>query len=89
LRNQLTEKILGGSGSWRPKVEPVREVIAHVVTGEGKHGERIAANFADISKRGSGHFRSHGRSLVHAERPVERLKDKRDDRVSTAAENER
>ena len=55
------------------EVEPVVEVVAHVVAAERQHGERVAADLAELAERGGRHFRAHRGGRVHAECPVERL----------------
>ena len=55
-------------------LEPVTEVLAHVVAAEWQHRHRIAADLADLAEGGGGGFRSHRRAEVHAMTPVEGLK---------------
>ena len=50
---------LAAVGALRER-KPVREIIAHVVTAEGQHGERIAAQHAGLAERGGGGFRTAG-----------------------------
>ena len=88
-RNQLTLKIRGGFLSAAAEVEPVAEVVAHVVAAERQHGERVAADLAELAERGGGHFRAHRGGRVDAERPVERLRHERHGRAAAAAEDER
>ena len=54
-------------------LDPVAEVVAHVVAAEGQHGHGIAAQLADGAGGRGGHFGAHGRANVHAARPVECL----------------
>ena len=69
-RNQFTLKIRGlCSARVRPKFEPVVEIIAHVVTAERQHRERVAADLAHLAERGGRHFRAHRGGRVHAELP--------------------
>src|SRR3954454_24357331 len=75
-------------GKARAKVEPVAEIIAHVIAAERKHRERIAADLTDISKCGGRHLRTHRRSHVNAKSPIERLLDQRNDAVSTTSKYE-
>src|SRR5262249_49517845 len=70
------------------EVEPVREIIAHVIAAEGKHREWIAAYLADIAEGGGGHFGAHCRGHVNAECPVEGLLDQRHNAIAASAENE-
>src|SRR4051794_31423168 len=51
-------------------LEPVAEVVAHVVSAERQHRHRIAAYFADGSGSSGRHFRTHGRACVHSSAPV-------------------
>ena len=59
LRNQFTRKICGGSASRFCIVEPVAEVVAHVVAAEGQHRHRVAAHHADLAGGGGGGLRAH------------------------------
>ena len=58
-------------------LDPMAEIIAHVITAERQHRHGIAANFADGAGGGGRHFRAHGRADVHAGTPVESLEDER------------
>ncbi len=71
------------------EVEPVAEVVAHVVAAEGQHGERVAADLAELAEGGGGHFGAHRGGRVDAERPVEGLRHQRHGRAAAAAEDER
>ena len=53
------------------EIEPVAEVVAHVVAAERQHRERVAADLAELAERGGGHFRAHRGGEVYAERPIE------------------
>ena len=46
--------------------EPVREIVADVITAEREHRERIAPHFADRAGGSRRGFRAHGRRLVDA-----------------------
>ena len=78
LRNQLTWKTRGVAESVALHLEPVTEVVAHVVAAEGQHGHGIAADLADSAGCGRGGFRAHGGADVDAGCPVEGLVDERD-----------
>src|SRR5207302_1403802 len=71
------------------EIEPVAEVIAHVIAAEWQHRKRIAADLADVAECGCRHFRPHCRRHIDAERPIERLLDQRNDAVAAAAEDKR
>ena len=88
-RNQLTWKIFGGCFSARPIVQPVAEVVAHVVAAEGQHGHRIAAHDADRAALRRGRLRRHRRADEDAVLPVERLEDERRRARAAAAEDDR
>ena len=50
IRNQLTEKIFGRLGDVAAHVDPVAEVVAHVVAAEGQHGDGVAAQHAHLAR---------------------------------------
>ena len=54
-------------------LDPVAEIVAHVIAAEGQHRHGIAANFADGARGGRRHFRAHGGADVNAGAPVESL----------------
>ena len=70
-------------------VQPVLEVVAHVVAAEGQHGHRVAADFAELAELGGGPLRGHRGPDEHAVLPVERLVDQRGQVGPAAAENDR
>ena len=70
-------------------LDPVPEVIAHVIAAERSHRHRIAADgphTTDGCRRG---LRAHRRADVDPGCPIERLVDERHGRRATAAEHER
>ena len=71
-----------------PHVEPVAEIVAHVVAAERQHGHGVAADLADLAGGGGGGLRAHGRPDVNAVAPVEGLKDQRHGRRPAAAKDE-
>ncbi len=71
------------------ELQPVREVVGHVVAAEGQHRERVEAQLADLAGRGRGRLRAHRRAEEHRVLPVERLAHQRDDARAAAAEQER
>ena len=70
-------------------LDPVAEIIAHVIAAERQHGHGIAADLADFSRRGGGHLRSHGGADIYPGTPVESLVDERNGAGAAAAENDR
>ena len=68
---------LGRVGHPPAHVQPVLEVVAHVVAAEGQHGHRVAADFAELAELGGRALRGHRRADEHAVLPVERLVDQR------------
>ena len=50
-------------------VQPMLEVVAHVVAAEGQHGKRVAAHHALLAKSGCGGLGTHGGGHVHAFHP--------------------
>src|SRR5262245_27572189 len=48
------------------ELEPVAEVVAHVVAAEWQHRERVAANLAQLAERGGRHFGTHRGGGVNA-----------------------
>ncbi len=78
----------GRGGEVALHLEPVTEVVAHVVAAEGKHGHGVAADFADGAAGCCGGFRAHGGADVDAGGPVEGLVDERHGGGTAAAEDE-
>ena len=87
-RNQLTRKMRGGFGDPAAHVQPVAEIIGHVVAAERQHRHRIAARRGDADRRRGG-FRAHRRGQIDAVAPVERLEHQRHVLARAAAEDER
>src|SRR5687768_5038819 len=79
LEEPVNRKDTRRIGKLASEVQPMRKVIAHVITGERQHCEWIAADLADIAECCGGHLRTHCRGHVNAECPVERLLNQRDD----------
>ena len=78
-RNQLTKKILGrfaGSVAFS-MLQPVGEVVGHVVAAERQHRHGVEAQLADGALRGGGGLRRHDRAEEHAVLPVVGLGDER------------
>ena len=65
-RNQLTRKMRGGLGIVPAELQPVAEVVAHVVAAERQHRHRVAAHLAELADRGGRRLRAHRRGEVHA-----------------------
>ncbi len=72
-----------------PDLQPVGEVVGHVVAAERQHRERVEAQLADGAGGGGGLLRAHDRAEEDAVLPVERLGHERHDRRATAAEQHR
>ncbi|MNQ64064.1 hypothetical protein D3C85_784680 [compost metagenome] len=70
------------------QLQPVAEIVAHVVAAEGQHGEGIAAQLADLVLGGGGAFRGHGRAHEDAVLPVEGFRHQRHSRGAAAAEQD-
>ena len=68
-------------------VQPVLEIVAHVVAAERQHGEGIAAHHALRAKGGSGGFGAHGGSHVDAFGPVAGFGHQRHGGGAAAAEH--
>ena len=66
--------------------EPVPEVVAHVIAAEGKHGHRIAPKNSYLACGGGGGLRGERRSQECSVLPVSGFIDKRDEPLSTRAE---
>src|SRR5690606_37278013 len=77
-----------GLGEVALHLDPVAEVVAHVVAAEGEHGHGVAADFADGAGSGGGHFRAHRRADVNAAGPVEGLVNERGGAGAAAAEDD-
>ena len=69
-------------------VQPVLEIIGHVVTTEGKHSHGIAAGDADFAGDGRGSFGSHGGADIDAVLPVEGFVDERSEASAASTKNE-
>src|SRR6202034_672920 len=70
-------------------LQPVGEIVSHVVTAEGQHRERVEAQLADRAGGGGGLLRAHRRAEEHAVLPAERLGDKRHHGGASSAEEDR
>src|SRR4029077_3258689 len=64
------------------------EVIAHVITAEGKHGHWVTPYSSDRAGRRRGSFRAHRRSDVNAGAPIERLENQRHRGCPAPAKND-
>ena len=64
------------------------EVVGHVVAAEGKHGERVAADHADLADVGGGGLGAGRGTHEDAVFPAERLVDERDGAGAAAAEED-
>ena len=69
-------------------LDPVAEIVAHVVTAERQHRHRIAAHLADRSRSRGRRFRAHGRARIDAGAPVEGLVNQRHGGRAASAEND-
>ena len=67
----------GRGGERALHLDPVAEVVAHVIAAEGQHGHGVAADLADGRAGGGGGLGAHGGADVDAGRPVEGLVDER------------
>ena len=71
------------------KVQPVVEVVAHVVAAKGQHGPRVATHLANRSALSSSSgFGANGGGQINAKIPVEGLIDQRDGSAAAASKNE-
>jgi hypothetical protein len=82
-------KIFGGWVSLPLHLQPVLEVVAHVVAAERQHGHRVAADDADLAGRGGGRLGAERGAEVDAVPPVERLQHERDGGGAATAEDDR
>ena len=69
-------------------LQPVGEVVAHVVAAEGQHRHRVEAQLADLAGGGGGRLRGHRRAHEDAVLPVEGFVDQRHHGGAAAAEEE-
>ena len=72
----------------RADLQPVAEVVGHVVAAEGQHRHRVEAQLADLAGRRGGRLRGHRRAEEDAVLPVEGLGDQRHHGRAAAAEQE-
>ena len=70
------------------QVQPMLEVVAHVVAREGQHGKRVTPHHALGARGGGGGFRAHGGRHVDAFHPVAGFGDQGHGGGAAAAENE-
>src|SRR5215471_14272176 len=70
-------------------LEPVREVIAHVIAAEGEHGHRVAPQLAHLAGRRRGGFAAGRRAQESAVLPIESLRHERYDSCPPSAEKNR
>ena len=68
-------------------LQPMSEVISHVVTAEGKHRHRVTPHLADRSCCSGSHLRAHRGAEVDAVDPVKGLENKRHRRGASASED--
>ena len=76
------------SGASAPMLQPVGEVVGHVVAAERQHGEGVAAQVAHGAGRGRRRLGRHDRAEEHPVLPVVGLEDQRHDRGAPAAEQD-
>src|SRR6185437_8199870 len=69
-------------------LQPVLEIIGHVVPAERKHGHRIAAGYANSAGGGGRGLRSHGGADENSVLPVASLENKRSYFGAAPAEDE-
>src|SRR6267154_2181086 len=70
----------------RADIDPMRPVIPEVVSREGFHRHRIAAQNADLPGNGGGGFGCDARTQQDAVQPISRLKYQRSERPAASAE---
>ena len=75
--------------NFRAHVQPVLEIIGHVVAAERDHGHRIATRNSHGAGGGSSRFRCHGSSKENAVIPVPRFVDQGRQLGPASAENNR
>ena len=69
-------------------VQPVLEIVAHVVAAKRQHGERVAAHHAHLADGGGGGLGAHGGGHVDAFHPVTGLGDQWHGSGAAATEDE-
>ena len=70
------------------QLQPVLEIVAHVVAHEGQHGEGVAAHHALLTSRSSRGLRAHGGGHVDAFHPVAGFGDQGHGGRAATAKNE-
>ena len=70
-------------------LEPVREVVAHVVAAEGQHGHGIAAQLSDFAGGSRGGLAARGRAEERSVLPVESLGHQGHDAGAASAKQDR
>ena len=71
-----------------PHLQPVAEVVAHVVAGEREHRHRVAAQDADLARGRCRGLRGERRAEEHAVLPGARLEDEGNVSLSPGAEED-
>ncbi|OPZ84064.1 MAG: hypothetical protein BWY76_02006 [bacterium ADurb.Bin429] len=71
-----------------PHLQPVTEIVTHIVATEGQHRHRVTAHFAEFSELGGGAFGGHGGTDKDAMLPVERLIHQRREARAAPAEDD-
>ncbi len=79
---------LGGLAHLLAHVDPVLEIIAHMIADEGPHGHGIAADHAHGAGGGSGGLRGHDGAYEHAVVPIAGLIDQGRALGAAAAEDD-
>src|SRR5205085_5614489 len=69
-------------------LEPMLEVLAHVVSAEGQHRHWVTPHLADSTNSGGGHFRAHGCADIRPMFPIACLKDERHGVAAPPPEND-
>lgn len=69
-------------------IDPVAEVVAHVVSAEGEHSHWVAADLSGCAGGRGGGLGAHGGADVNAVLPVEGLVDERHGGLPAAAEDD-
>lgn len=60
----------GWVGDVAAELQPMVEVIGHVVAAEWEHGKRVTAHFTDFTRGRGRHFTAHRRGRINAKGPV-------------------
>src|SRR5438876_780365 len=70
LAKPIHDENLGWVSNFSLQLEPVRKIIAHVVTTERKHRHRVSAHDSNLTGGSCGGLRTESRTQKHSVGPI-------------------